>query len=308
LLCDVARPQVGVVTNVGVAHLGLFGSAEALRDAKAELPEALPEDGTAVLNADDPTVMSYVDRTRAAVVTFGLSKGADVRGEHVTVDRASGLARFDLTTTGMRSAVTLPVPGEQMVPNALAAAAVGMVFGLSGEECAAGLREAAVSAGRMEVFEGQGGIRVVNDAYNANPVSMAAALKAARWMAGSGRCIAVLGHMAELGPIADQEHERVGELAARLRIDALVVVGGDARLIAVGAEREGVEPDRIHRCEDADQALQTVRALAGPGDLVLVKASRVVRLDRLAEALRSGDGQDRTGDPAGIPVARGGAR
>jgi UDP-N-acetylmuramoyl-tripeptide--D-alanyl-D-alanine ligase len=308
LLCDVARPHVGVVTNVGVAHLGLFGSAEALRDAKAELPEALPEDGTAVLNADDPTVMSYADRTAAAVVTFGLSERADVRGEHVTVDRDTGLARFDLTASGITSAVTLPVPGEQMVPNALAAAAVGTVFGLGAEECAAGLREAELSAGRMEVFEGQGGIRVVNDAYNANPVSMAAALKAARWMAGAGRCVAVLGHMAELGPIAGEEHERVGELAARLRIDALVVVGTDARLIAVGAEREGVEPDRIHRCEDADQALQTVRALVEPGDLVLVKASRVVRLDRLAEALRSDDAQDRTGGTAGIPAVKGGAR
>jgi UDP-N-acetylmuramoyl-tripeptide--D-alanyl-D-alanine ligase len=138
---------------------------------------------------------------------------------------------------------------------------------------------------------------------------MAAALKAARWMAGDGRCIAVLGHMAELGPIARQEHERIGELAARLGIDLLVVVGAEAQLIAVGAEREGVEPSRVHRCEDGDRALRTVRALAEPGDLILVKASRVVRLDRLAEALRPDAGSGaRTSGPAEIPAVKEGAR
>jgi UDP-N-acetylmuramoyl-tripeptide--D-alanyl-D-alanine ligase len=308
LLCDVARPHIGVVTNVGVAHMELFGSREALRDAKAELPEALPPDGTAVLNADDPTVASYAERTPARVVTFGLSEGAEVRGEDVVVDHRTGQARFDLIAGGTRTQVTLPVPGEQMVPNALAAAAVGTVFGMTGEDCAAGLREAEISAGRMEVFEGEGGVRVINDAYNANPVSMAAALKTARWMAGDGRCLAVLGHMAELGPIADQEHERVGELAARLRLDELVVVGAEAGLIAAGAQREGVEPDRVHVCRDADEALRAVRSMARPGDLILVKASRVARLDRMAEALRSGHGEDRPTAKAEVPVAKGAAR
>jgi UDP-N-acetylmuramoyl-tripeptide--D-alanyl-D-alanine ligase len=308
LLCDVARPHIGVVTNVGVAHMELFGSPEALRDAKAELPEALPPDGTAVLNADDPMVASYAQRTPAGVVTFGLSEGADVRGEHIVVDHRTGRARFDLIAVGTRTEVTLPVPGEQMVPNALAAAAVGAMFGMSGEDCAAGLREAEISAGRMEVFEGEGGVRVINDAYNANPVSMAAALKTARWMARDARCLAVLGHMAELGPIADQEHERVGELAARLRLDELVVVGPEARLIASGAQREGVEANRIHLCQDADDALRTVRSMARPSDLILVKASRVARLDRLAEALRSDPGEDRPTAEVEVPVAKEAAR
>jgi UDP-N-acetylmuramoyl-tripeptide--D-alanyl-D-alanine ligase len=175
-----------------------------------------------------------------------------------------------------------------MVWNALAAAAGGWVMGVPAAEAAAGLATAAVSAGRMEIFDTEDGIRVVNDAYNANPASMAAALKAARWMAGEGRCVAVLGHMAELGPIADQEHERIGELVARLGIGRLIVVGAEAHMIAAGAEREGVELDRIARCADVSQAIDALRREVRSGDLVLVKASRVARLERVAESLRAG--------------------
>ena len=289
LLCEVSRPRIGVVTNVGVAHMELFGSPEVLRAAKAELPEALPEDGAAVLNADDAVVRSYASRTPARPVLYGLRSPAEVRAERVDVDRRSGLARFRLATPGGAADVVLPVPGEHMVPNALAAAAVGWFLGLDPSEIAEGLTRASMSAGRMQVFESREGIRVIDDAYNANPASMAAALKAARWMAGDGRVIAVLGHMAELGPIAAEEHERVGELLARLGIDAVVTVGPEARLIAVGAEREGVEPERIHRAQDGEAAVAIVRSIARPGDLVLVKASRVARLERVAGALRGED-------------------
>jgi UDP-N-acetylmuramoyl-tripeptide--D-alanyl-D-alanine ligase len=127
---------------------------------------------------------------------------------------------------------------------------------------------------------------VVNDAYNANPTSMAAALKAARWMAGEGRCIAVLGEMTELGRISGEEHERVGELVARLGIERLITVGTPARRISVGATREGVEPERVTACETVEEALAAVRSAARTGDVVLVKASRRAGLERLAEALR----------------------
>jgi UDP-N-acetylmuramoyl-tripeptide--D-alanyl-D-alanine ligase len=288
LLCDVARPQVGVVTNVGVAHMELFGSPDVLRDAKAELPEALPSEGAAILNADDPVVRSYASRTRAQAVTYGVADiEAQVRATDVSLDRTTGRAAFVLVTPAGRVAVSLPVPGEHMVPNALAAAAVGWHAGLDPEEIGRGLAAAEISAGRMEVFETPDGSRVVDDAYNANPASMAAALKAARWMAGDGRCIAVLGHMAELGPMSAGEHERAGELVARLGIEELITVGAGARLIAVGAEREGVEPERIHRSGDAEEAITQLRRILRPGDLVLIKASRVERLERVAEALRT---------------------
>jgi UDP-N-acetylmuramoyl-tripeptide--D-alanyl-D-alanine ligase len=145
-----------------------------------------------------------------------------------------------------------------------------------------------------------GDVRLVDDSYNANPTSMAAALKAARWMAGKERCVAILGYMAELGPIADEEHERVGRLTARLGIDELVVVGKDARLMAVGAEREGFEPGRIHLYDDVAEAIERLPGVVRRGDLVLVKASRVARLERVVEALRAAADPD--ADPTAGPA------
>jgi UDP-N-acetylmuramoyl-tripeptide--D-alanyl-D-alanine ligase len=285
LLCDVADPHVVVVTNVGVAHLEVFGSWEAIVEASAEPVEALPADGVAVLSADDPVVAGYSARTSATVRTFGRAPSADVRAENVVLD-ADGLASFELVVDAERHHVTLGVPGEHMVSNALAAVAVGQVVGIPLSEAVQSLASAAVSRWRMESFTSGSGVRVVNDAYNANPESVAAALRTARWMAGDARLIAVLGEMAELGPIAEREHERVGELAARLRVDRLITVGPGAAPIAMAGVREGVEPDDVASYDDPDEALDDVRASARPGDLVLFKASRVAGLERLAEALR----------------------
>lgn len=286
LLADVARPLVGVVTNVGPAHLEMFGSLEAVAEAKAELVEALPEHGTAVLNADDPIVRHFGRRTSARTLLFGTSATSDVRGEDLSLD-AEGKASFTLRTPEGTERVDLAVPGEHMAWNGLAACAVGVSLGLSAGECAAALKEATISPWRMEVFVTGEGIRVVNDTYNANPMSMAAALKSARWIAGESDCIAVLGEMAELGTVSGAEHERIGELVARLGIDRLITVGGAARRISVGAVREGVEPERVSSCETVEEALAAVRSKARPGDVVLVKASRRAGLERLAEKLRS---------------------
>ena len=286
-LCEVARPDAGIVTNVGIAHLGLFGSRENIVTAKAELVEALPPKGVALLNADDSVVARYGERTRARVLLFGVSPGADVRGEGVELDR-DARASFTLVAAGLRERVELPVPGEHMVSNALAAAACVIALGVSPGECAAALKDAHVSGWRMETFETADGVRVVNDAYNANPTSMAAALKAARWMSRDGRCIAVLGGMAELGDASFEEHDHIGELVARLGIEDLVTVGADAAPIARAATREGMEPGRVVQVPDRDAALAEVRRRAHAGDLVLVKASRVNGLERLAEALRTG--------------------
>ncbi len=286
-LCEVARPDAGIVTNVGIAHLGLFGSRENIVTAKAELVEALPPRGVALLNADDPVVSRYRERTRARVLAFGTAEGADVRAEGVELDR-DARASFTLVAAGLRERVELPVPGEHMVSNALAASACGIALGVSPGECAAALKDARISGWRMETFETTEGVRVVNDAYNANPTSMAAALKAARWMSRGGRCVAVLGGMAELGDAAPEEHDHVGELVARLGIEELVVVGDDASPIARAALREGMESGHVMQVPDRDAALDAVRRIAGPGDLVLVKASRINGLERLAESLRTG--------------------
>jgi len=285
LLCDVARPDAVVVTNVGVAHMGIFGSWDAIVRAGAEAVEWLGVDGTAILNADDPTVRSYADGSDAHVITFGVDPGADVRAEDVELG-ADARATFTLHSAGEGEPVALAVPGEHMVSNALAAAAVGRWAGLTVAECAAALKGAGVARWRMETFTGPSGIVVVNDAYNANPESMAAALKAARWIAEGTRLAAVLGHMAELGPIAFEEHERLGELVVRIGVERLVTVGDEARAIARAAIREGQLPEDVATYDDPMDAADDVRRWANPGDVVLVKGSRVAGLERAAEALR----------------------
>lgn len=285
LLCRIARPDMVVLTNVGVAHLEVFGSWERIVEASAEPLEALGRDGVAVLNADDPVVMGYASRCAGRVVTYGRAPTAEVRAESARMD-GEGRATFELVHGPSRVSVALAVAGEHMVSNALAAAAVGLTVGVPAASIAKALSRATVSHWRMETFTTSEGIRVVNDAYNANPESMAAALRTARWMAGKGHLIAVLGTMAELGPISMAEHERVGELAARLRVDRLITVGSAARPIAAAGVREGVEPVNVAAYDAPTDVLEDIRRTARPGDLVLFKASRVAGLERLAEALR----------------------
>ena len=227
----------------------------------------------------------YAARADGRVVTFGMSASADVRADGVQLD-AEGFAAFDVAAEGARAHVALSVAGEHMVSNALASIAVGLTLGIELETAAAAVSTATVSHWRMETFTTAEGVRVVNDAYNANPESVAAALKAARWMARDARLIAVLGTMAELGPIADEEHERLGDLAARLRVDRVIAVGGWAEQIATASVREGVEPGNVAAYERPEDALEDVRAHARAGDVVRFKASRVAGLERLAEALR----------------------
>lgn len=285
LLCEVARPDLVVVTNVGVAHIGIFGSWDAIVRSGAEPVGWLGPDGTAILSADDAVVRGYAERTRCRVLTFGTDGHADVRAEDVVLGD-DGRARFALAVGEDREPVELAVPGEHMVANALAAAACGTALGLSAAESAAALKGARVSGWRMETFTTPEGIVVVNDAYNANPESMAAALKTARWIARGARLVAVLGHMAELGPIAFDEHERLGELVVRVGVERLITVGAPAAAIGRAAVREGQLPEDVATCDDLEEAEAQVRAWTQPGDVVLLKGSRVVGLERLAEAFR----------------------
>ncbi|MEP6757564.1 MAG: UDP-N-acetylmuramoyl-tripeptide--D-alanyl-D-alanine ligase [Actinomycetota bacterium] len=283
-LMPIADPSVVVVTNVGVAHIEVFGSWDAIVEASAEPIDVLRADAVAILNVDDPVVASYAARTSARVTTFGRGNGAAVRAEAVTLGR-DGCASFDLVAANGRERVTLAVPGEHMIANALAAAAVGLELAVALPACAAALSAATITPWRMQVTVTRSGVRIVNDAYNANPESMAAALRTTRWMAGDGRLIAVLGQMAELGPIAADEHERIGELAARLHVDRLITIGPEAKAIAAAGVREGVEPDNVADYDDADAAAADVLAVVRDGDVVLVKGSRVTGLERLAARL-----------------------
>src|SRR6478672_7509083 len=289
-LTRIASPRIGVVLNVGSAHLGEFGSREAIATAKGELVEALPaatDGGVAILNGDDPLVASMANRTRARVVTVGESPGVDVRADRVRLDDL-GHATFRLSAPAGTTTVALPLIGGHHVGNALAAAAVAMECGLSVPAIAETLSAAGPrSRWRMELVERADGVVVINDAYNANPESVRAALKtlAAIGRARPARTLAVLGEMAELGADAADEHDAIGRLAVRLDISRLIAVGAAARPMAHGAALEGSWDGESTWVADSDAALTLLQTELRPGDVVLVKASRAASLERIAIAL-----------------------
>ncbi|MEV6809655.1 UDP-N-acetylmuramoyl-tripeptide--D-alanyl-D-alanine ligase [Streptomyces sp. NPDC017248] len=285
-LAGLTPPKIGLVLNVGTAHIGEFGGREQIAQAKGELVEALPADGTAVLNADDPLVRAMASRTQAKVVLFGESAEADVRAENVRLTD-SGQPAFRLHTPSGASDVTMRLYGEHHVSNALAAAAVAHELGMSAAEIALALSEAgSLSRWRMEVTERPDGVTIVNDAYNANPESMRAALRALAAMGRGRRTWAVLGKMAELGDEALAEHDAVGRLAVRLNVSKLVAVGGiEASWLQLGAYNEGSWGEESVHVSDAQAAIDLLRSELRPGDVVLVKASRSVGLESVAQAL-----------------------
>ncbi|WP_326723717.1 MULTISPECIES: UDP-N-acetylmuramoyl-tripeptide--D-alanyl-D-alanine ligase [unclassified Streptomyces] len=285
-LTELTPPRIGLVLNVGTAHIGEFGGREQIAQAKGELVECLPEDGAAILNADDPLVRAMASRTKARVILFGESDEADVRAENVRLTE-SGQPSFSLRTPSGCSDVTMRLYGEHHVSNALAAAAVAHELGMSADEIAGALSEAGtLSRWRMEVTERPDGVTVVNDAYNANPESMRAALRALAAMGRGRRTWAVLGQMAELGDEALAEHDAVGRLAVRLNVSKLVAVGGrEASWLQLGAYNEGSWGEESVHVSDAQAAVDLLRSELRPGDVVLVKASRSVGLERVALAL-----------------------
>jgi UDP-N-acetylmuramoyl-tripeptide--D-alanyl-D-alanine ligase len=284
-LCRIAPPDVSVVLNVGSAHLGEFGSREAIGRAKGEIVEALAVDGLAVLNADDPIVAGMAARSPAPVVSFGSSPVAHVRAVGLTLDDAAR-ARFTLRTPVGDVDVQLAMAGEHMAANACAAAAVALHFGMPPARIAEILATAQPrSRWRMEVATTTAGVTVVNDAYNANPESMRAALRSLAAMRGQGRTIAVLGEMRELGADSIAEHDEIGRLAVRLDISKTIAVGQGARALYLGAAQEGSWNDEAVFVVDVDAAIALLRGLVQPGDVVLVKASRSIGLEAVAHAL-----------------------
>jgi UDP-N-acetylmuramoyl-tripeptide--D-alanyl-D-alanine ligase len=291
-LTQLTPPRIGVVLNVGTAHIGEFGGREQIALGKGELVEALPAaeaGGIAVLNADDPFVRAMSSRTKARVVLFGEAADADVRAENVRLNDR-GQAVFTLVTPTGCSEVTMRLYGEHHVSNALAAAAVARELGMSVEEIATALSTAGtLSRWRMEVVDRPDGVTVVNDAYNANPDSMRAALRALAAMGRGRRTWAVLGEMAELGGESLTEHDAVGRLAVRLNVSKLVAVGGrEAAWLQMGAYNEGSWGEESVHVSDAEAAIDLLRSELRPGDVVLVKASRSVGLERVAIALLDG--------------------
>lgn len=284
-LTNIAPPRISVVLNVGTAHLGEFGSVENIAVAKGEIVEALPADGLAVLNADDPVVSAMAARTNARVQRVGMAEDADLRATDVALD-ATGRASFTVHTPDGRSApVNLRLRGAHHVGNALSVIAVALELGLDLTGIAARLGTVeAISRWRMQVTERPDGVTVINDAYNANPDSMRAALVALSAMSGGRRSWAVLGSMLELGESSEADHRRVGELAVELGVHRLLVVGEAAAAIADGANGAA----QVRTVADADAAAAVLDAELAAGDIVLFKSSRDAGLrhlgDRVAEA------------------------
>jgi UDP-N-acetylmuramoyl-tripeptide--D-alanyl-D-alanine ligase len=292
-LCEIAPPKIGAVLNVGRAHAGEFGSLDGVAKAKAELPEALPPDGVAILNADDPRVAAMASRTAASVVTFSTDRAsrADVTAAGIRLDEL-GRASFRLLMPGGSAPVRLNLHGAHHVPNALAAAAIAAELGratpaIDTPAIADWLSAAtARSKRRMELRERPDGVLVINDAYNANPESMRAAIEAlAHITRGARRGYAVLGHMAELGDITKRSHEEAGRLAARAGVAGLIAVGEEARPVVDGARAEPGWDGEALAVPDAESAVAALSNRLRPGDVVLVKASKAAGLWDVADGL-----------------------
>lgn len=298
-LAAIAPPAIGVVLNVGTAHLGEFGSREAIASTKSELPQAVPQSGVVILNVDDPAVAAMADTTEAGVVRVSRRSGAQVWAGPVTLDELAR-PRFTMHTQDGAAEVRLAVYGDHQVTNALCAGAVALECGATLGQVAEALSGTGpVSRHRMQVTTRADGVTVIDDAYNANPDSMRAGLQALAWIARGAaepgaqirRSWAVLGEMAELGEDAITEHDRVGRLAVRLDVSRLVVVGSGRSMSAMhhGAVMEGSWGGEALSVPDGDAALALLRTEIQPGDVVLVKASNSVGLGSVADALASGD-------------------
>ena len=302
-LAAIAPPSIAVVLNVGTAHLGEFGSREAIAATKAELPQAVPSSGAVILNVDDTAVAAMAEVTAARVVRVSRSPGADVWASAVALDELAR-PRFTLHAGSPEEPaqvdVTLAVHGDHQVSNALCAAAVALECGATLEQVAAALAAAGpASRHRMQVATRPDGVTIINDAYNANPDSMRAGLKALAWMArGAGelgpgplgrgrRSWAVLGEMAELGDDAISEHDNIGRLAVRLDVSRLIVIGTGRAMSAMhhGAVMEGSWGSEATIVADADAALAVLRSELRAGDVVLVKGSNSAGLGALADVL-----------------------
>ena len=283
-LVNVARPTIGIITNVGRDHLEFFGSVDGSARAKAELLPALPKDGALILNVDDPYYHFFRRRARCSVVSFGLRNHADVRGSEIRQRGKRVEFRFQITGRQRAHRVSLAVPGTHNVSNALAAVAVGHVLGLSMAKVAEGLSRVRPVAMRSHVYSRRG-LTIIQDCYNANPDSMKAAVTLLKNLGEHTRTIAVLADMLELGEDARALHREVGAHVADSRISFLIACGALGKDVARGAAARGMSRSRIIETQRVREAASVLRALAEPGDVVLLKASRGMKMETVLDAL-----------------------
>jgi UDP-N-acetylmuramoyl-tripeptide--D-alanyl-D-alanine ligase len=280
-LSKIAVPDAAIITNIGVAHIEFMGSREAIAEEKGALAEAVEPQGTVILNVEDSFSQGIAARTHAKVVFAGTTGGA-VRA--IEIRQSAEGAEFTIVEGAHRCRAQLPVAGSHMVQNALLAVAAGRAFGLSIEECAAGLAAAPLTKARLQIKEVDG-VQFLDDSYNANPDSMKAALRTLVELDSEGKRIAVLGEMRELGSESERGHREVGETAATLGVDQLITIGDAAELIAEGARSAGLE--RVSSTRSTSEAAKLLGDIVEPGDLVLIKGSRAARTEKVIEQFGS---------------------
>jgi UDP-N-acetylmuramoyl-tripeptide--D-alanyl-D-alanine ligase len=283
-LVEIARPTVGIITNVGTAHIEHLGSRDEIALEKGDLVAGLPPDATAVLNADDSLVARQAARASARVLLFGSGRDADVRAESVKSVGGSGWT-FDLVAPSGRASLGVAGLGETAWKNALAAAAGALAAGASVDQVATGLARYEPVLGRLERVDLPGGAVLVDDTYNANPQSMEIALRLLAELSERGRSFAVIGDMGELGDTAPAAHRDTGRLAADLGIDFLFALGERAADVAAGAGEGGMSPERVRIGRDFRDVAGQVNARLASGDCVLVKGSRAMKMERVVELI-----------------------
>jgi len=288
-LVEIAKPTVGVITNVGTAHIEFLGSREQIAREKGDLIAHLPAEGTAVLNADDPLVIAQRSQTTARVISFGTSIDADVRGGDIEWIDDRGY-RLEVETPEGSGTVEVQGMGPTTVINALAAAAAALAAGASLPDVTKGLANYKGITGRLERRELSGGITLVDDTYNANPQSVEAALRLLAEIKGAHRATAILGDMGELGKTAELAHREVGRLTAMLGIDFLIALGARAQTIAAGAVDSGMDPAHVVVAKDHGDASERACGFLKERDTALVKGSRSMRMERVVEAITSEKG------------------
>jgi UDP-N-acetylmuramoyl-tripeptide--D-alanyl-D-alanine ligase len=281
MLSKIAEPDAAIITNIGVAHIEFMGSREAIATEKGALAEAVAAQGTVILNADDPFSKEIAARTRAKIIFAGTTSGAV---KAIEIRQSAEGSEFTIVEGAHRCRAQVPVAGLHMVQNALLAVAAGRAFGLSIEECAAGLAGTPLTKARLQIKE-INGVQFLDDSYNANPDSMKAALRTLVELEAEGKRIAVLGEMRELGAESERGHREVGETAATLGVNHLITIGDAAELIGEGARTAGM--DKVSSVQSTSQAAKLLGEMAEPGDLVLIKGSRAARTEEVIEQFGS---------------------
>jgi UDP-N-acetylmuramoyl-tripeptide--D-alanyl-D-alanine ligase len=288
LLASIAEPEIGVVTNVAPVHLQFFDSIDSIARAKRELIEHLCSPAIAVLNRDDERVRTFADGFKGRVLTFGLEEGADYRALNVhTLERHFPAVEFDVQGGPYQQRINVPVAGRHNVENALAAIATASIFEVSPQQVCSALGQFQTLAQRAEILKLDGNLTIINDAYNSNPLAMERMLETLAGWPGAARRIVIAGEMLELGPSSWERHHRVGRLCTQSGADWLLAVQGDARAFVQGAIEAGLPRDRALFFSAAEEAGRFCQTIVRPADVILVKGSRGVRLERAVDVLRN---------------------